>query len=654
MTFPSADLCHFELRKPTKIHRSLDKQIDTLIGKYKARKSLLNQFVKQASQVQTLIEEYVPNLQLSLEQQIAQCKQDFININQLSSSSVVDALSLLAIASFKVLGLKPHKVQLIAILALQKGYILEMDTGEGKTLVAGLAAILFSYSSRPCHVLTVNDYLAQRDREFIEPLINFCGLTCATIMGDQPPETRKKSYQADIVYASTHELLADFLRDKIKLKNCKNLSQLVLKNARQRNPISLVTRGIHSVIVDEIDSILIDQSVSPLIIAEQTENKLLEEGVTKAKALVDFLLIDLHYNLDHEHRSINFTKEGLALISKLSPTLPLIWQHQSRRFELIEQAISAREYFIIDQHYIVEDEKIIIVDEFSGRKMPDRSWSLGLHQAIEAKELVPVTMPNKTLERMSLQHFFRLFSRVSGISGTVIEAGNELWHIYKLTILKVPRNKVSQRQYDKTQLFNSKILKWQFIVNIIIEKNKIGQPLLIGTRTIEESETLAQHLQKKGLHYQLLNARYSEMEANIISSAGHYGNITIATNMAGRGTDIKIDDKSDELGGLFVIITELHDSSRIDRQLIGRCARQGEKGAAQYVLSLEDQLFQDHLPNRFIGFLKYSLNWPTISHLAMLSFKYAQSKAEKKSYKQRQQVLNNDISLRKSLSFNKE
>ncbi len=654
MTFPSADIFHFELKKPTKIHRSLDKGIDTLIGKYKARKSSVNQFVNQAEQVQKLVDSYTPDIQSSLEWQIDQCKHDFINLVQLNDSAIVNALSLLAIASSTVLGLKPHKVQLIAILALQKGYILEMDTGEGKTLVAGISAILYSWSNRPCHVLTVNDYLAQRDREFIEPLVNFCGLTCASVISEHQPQTRKLSYQADIVYAATHELLADFLKDKIALKNCKTLSQLVLNNAFQRNTTSLITRGIHSVIVDEIDSILIDQSVSPLIIAQQTENKLLEDGVTRAKILVDLLFIDQHYHVDHEHKTINFTKQGLELISELSLTLPLIWQHESRRFELIEQAISAREFFLIDQHYIVEDQKVIIVDEFSGRKMPDRSWSLGLHQAIEAKELVPITMPNKTLERMSLQHFFRLFSRVSGISGTVLEAANELWHIYKLTTLKVPRNKPSQRLHEKTHLFKNKTLKWKFILMTIIEKHERGQPLLIGTRTIEDSETLAHYLSKEGLHYQLLNARYSEMEANIISSAGHFGNITIATNMAGRGTDIKIDETTSEVGGLFVIVTELHDSSRIDRQLIGRCARQGEKGAAQYLLSLEDQLLLDHLPKKLIVFLKYSLHWPLINYFTKLCFKYAQKNAEIKYYKQRQQVLHNDISLRESLSFNKE
>ncbi|WP_281648033.1 hypothetical protein [Parendozoicomonas sp. Alg238-R29] len=649
MMMPSSDQYHFRAPARANIPSGLDQVSNNLVGRYKRRRKILSEFSQQAEDIHVLSKKYANRSQGELIAATNCIKPVFLK-DYVSDQKLNEAVALIAALSSRVLGLLPHKVQIIGILGLHKCYSLEMDTGEGKTLVAGLAGILMVWHKRPAHILTVNDYLAERDREFIQPLLECLHISSGVVLASMSQQERQIQYASELVYTTSHELLADFLRDRILLKKSRGLTHHNLCKTRHPD-FNLATRGIHSVIVDELDSILIDQSVSPLIIAAPSENPLLEESIQLAHQLSQELEIHRHYRVDQKSKYIQVNGEGLRVIAKLSEKLPRMWQSRSRSLELIKQALSAREFYLINRHYVVEEEKVIIVDEFSGRKMPERSWSLGLHQAVEAKEGVPITAPNEVQERMSYQNFFRLFARMSGLSGTVKEAADELWQIYQLPLLKIPRNQLCNRISQETKIFPDKDSKWNYLYQIVHDHHNTGQPVLLGTRTIEDSEQVARLFDLKGLPYQLLNANFSKQEADIIASAGQEGAITIATNMAGRGTDISLDEISRKAGGLYVIVTERHHSSRIDRQLIGRCSRQGDPGKTTTILSLEDELIQQVLSQKSIGFLRRLSDIKPVRYIILGLFSLAQKKSERSAYKQRQQVLKNDINLKKSLSF---
>ncbi|WP_066017703.1 helicase-related protein [Endozoicomonas atrinae] len=652
MMLPSFSIHHFKGHERQKVFNGLDKHIDLLAGKIKRRGTLLSAFSQQASEIQSLIDQYSLLGTEEISHSLVALSPHFIKPNP-PRSVVNRAIALLGAASLKILALRPHTEQIIAILGLQNGYILEMDTGEGKTLVSGLASILLAWRKRPCHVLTVNDYLATRDKAFLSPLTDFLGISCGIVISEDSTEQRRQQYACEIVYTTSQELLADFLRDRILLRRGDSHAYHILGQISGYQP-ALVTRGISSVIVDEVDSILIDQAVSPLIIAAPGENKFLETLVSEANDIVRYLEKHTHYRVFTKQKYIQLNNSGIDKILNVTAEMAGLWQNSRKAIELVEQAIKAKELYIRDKDYIVEDNKVIIVDEFTGRKMPDRSWSLGLHQAVEAKESVTITPPNETQERMSYQKFFRLFDHTCGVSGTVNEVANELWHIYRLPVLKIPRHKACQRTIHTEKVFKTKAEKWCFLVELIEQTLNKQQPLLIGTRTIDDSEQIARLLEAKGLPYQLLNARYSEEEADIISKAGSCGRITIATNMAGRGTDIKLDTVSFDNGGLFVILTEFHDSPRIDRQLAGRCARQGDPGCYLAISSFEDELIQQAIPTYIRRILYSCLNSSIGQKAALMLFARAQRKAEKQAYRQRQSVLSHDLQMKSSLSFNAE
>jgi preprotein translocase subunit SecA len=415
----------------------------------------------------------------------------------------------------------------------------------------------------------------------------------------------------------------------------------------------LVLRGLHAAIVDEADSILIDEAVTPLIISTTHQNDALREACRVAQDLVSALQPESDYTPNLRYREVELTELGRRQIASRCSSLPGLWRGTERRTELVRQALVAREFFLRDKQYIIVDGKVVIVDEFTGRPMPQRTWRQGLHQAIEAKEGLPITDPSENIARLSFQRFFRCFHRLSGMTGTAKEAAAELWHMYGLPVLTIPTNKPCVRRHWPDRVLADDASKWLAVADEVSRRHVTGQPILVGTRSVAASEKLAQLLAERGLECRVLNAVRLREEAEIVALAGQRGRITIATNMAGRGTDIKLERGVAELGGLHVLATERHESGRVDRQLFGRSARQGDPGSAQAFVSLEDELLRRYLPpavpNAVSAAWKRGL--PGASALARAAFNRAQRQAQRLAYKQRKAVLRMDTWLEESLSF---
>jgi preprotein translocase subunit SecA len=415
----------------------------------------------------------------------------------------------------------------------------------------------------------------------------------------------------------------------------------------------MVLRGLHTAIVDEADSVLIDEAVTPLIIAASHENHSLREAAQLAQDMIDVLRPETDYRSNARYKEIELTKAGLQKLVEQASHLPGLWQGHDRRLELVIQALIAREFFHRDQQYIIEGDKLVIVDEFTGRPMPQRAWREGMHQAIEAKEGIPITDPTETIARLSFQRFFKCFHKLSGMTGTAREAAGELWQVYGLPTIAIPPNRPCIREQWPDRFFLREDDKWQAVAAEIEKLHTTGRPLLVGTRSVLASERLGQWLAERGLEAKILNATRLKEEAEIVALAGERGHITIATNMAGRGTDIKLGRGVAALGGLHVIATERHESGRVDRQLFGRAARQGDPGIAQAFISAEDELLRKFLskPARKGLIETWRRNFPGKERIARTAVKLAQNKAQSLAFKQRRGVLRSDVWLDEALSF---
>jgi preprotein translocase subunit SecA len=531
-----------------------------------------------------------------------------------------------------------------------------MATGEGKTLTAGLSGVLAGWTRRPCHVVTVNDYLVERDAEWMRPLYQFCGVRVGWVTGPMPPQDRLKGYGADITYLTSKELLADFLRDRLRLSNLADPPRRLIREMLQPRAAAadgLVMRGLYRAIVDEADSILIDEAVTPLIISSPRKNEVLAEAVVAAQGIAARLEANIDYTVNARYREIELSKPGRKKLDSLCSGLHGLWKGVERREELIRQALTARELFLKDKQYILNEGKVVIVDEFTGRQMPQRSWREGLHQAIEAKEGLALSDPAETIARMSFQRFFRGFYRLAGMTGTAREAASEFWQIYGLPVIGIPTNRPCIREHWPDRVFPDEASKWQAIVGEVERLHATGRPVLVGTRSVKASEGLGNMLTGRGLTFRVLNAVRHKEEAAIVAVAGEPGCITIATNMAGRGTDIKLGRGVVALGGLHVLATERHESGRVDRQLFGRSGRQGDPGSAQAFVSGEDELLRRHLSRVLGRALASSLagGLPGSQGLARAAFDMAQRNAQRLAFKQRQAVLRGDTWLEESLAF---
>ncbi len=505
-------------------------------------------------------------------------------------------------AAKRVIGLRPYDVQLLGGIVLHQGKIAEMRTGEGKTLVAVLPSYLNALTGKGVHVVTVNDYLAKRDRQWMGPIHEFLGLTVGFIGHDMPNAERREMYQKDITYVTNNELGFDYLRDNMVI------------NRQDR-----VLRPLNYCIVDEVDSILIDEARTPLIISGPSDqstdkyyivNRLIpslkvriitEKDEVKAKYEGINLDEGVDAIIDEKAHTATLTDTGIAKAEKFLNVTNLYDDVQSEWVHHINQALRAHHLYERDVDYVVKDGEVIIVDEFTGRLMPGRRWSDGLHQAVEAKEGLPIKEENQTLATITFQNFFKLYNKLSGMTGTAMTEANEFWQIYKLDVVEIRPNRPSKRIDYPDLVYLTERAKFNAIVEEVENLWKKGAPVLVGTRSIEKSEKLSQMLRQKGIPHKVLNAKYHEMEAQIISQAGRKGAVTIATNMAGRGTDIVLggnpatqeeQDAVVALGGLHVIGSERHESRRIDNQLRGRCARQGDPGSSRFYIALDDELMR--------------------------------------------------------------
>ena len=499
-----------------------------------------------------------------------------------------DAFAIVREAAKRTLGQRHYDVQILGGLVLNQGNIAEMKTGEGKTLVATLPVYLNALLGKGVHVITVNDYLAKRDAEWMGQIYNFLGMTVGIVTSDLDESDKRNAYQADITYGTNNEFGFDYLRDNMKY----SIDQL-----SQRN---------HSfAIVDEVDSILIDEARTPLIISGQVEDKTeLYNKINKVIPKIE----DNHIEIDEKSKNVTLTDEGNDFLDKVLPSLGLMKDNSSvydmenvNLIHHINQALKAHKIFNKDTDYLVKDNQVVIIDEFTGRMMEGRRFSDGLHQALEAKERVTIQPENRTMASITFQNYFRLYEKLSGMTGTASTEAEEFMDIYNLDVIEIPPNINVSRQDLDDEIYRTSSEKYEAILNSIIESNKKGQPVLVGTTSIEKSEYLSKLLKNKKIKHNVLNAKYHEKESEIIADAGKYGSVTIATNMAGRGTDIQLGgsngdeeekNKSLQSGGLFVIGTERHESRRVDNQLRGRSGRQGDPGKSKFYLSLEDDLMR--------------------------------------------------------------
>ena len=650
---PSVEYHALTVKRPKALPKGLDALAHTLTGSAGRRNKVLTALWEQVREVEGHADELTNLSDRHLRERLEEHRDAFRRHRAAVPERVAPALAAIREAAARTVGLRAYPVQILGALAMEDGRLAEMATGEGKTLTAALAAVLAGWTHLPCHILTVNDYLAQRDAENYRPLYQFCGLKVDYVTGLMEAEQRRRAYGAHICYTTSKEVLADFLRDRLQLQRVSDPQRRLIRQLvrpRKSGSEGLVLRGLHTAIVDEADSILIDEAVTPLIIAQPRANPMLVEACVAARDLVKQLEPDTHYTVDHRYREVKLTEEGKERISGLVEDLPPVWQGVGRSQALLQQAITARELFLKGRQYVVQDDKIMIVDEFTGRIMPNRSWSEGLHQAIECKEGLEITEPNETVARMSFQRFFRLFPKICGMTGTAWEARFPLWRIYGLPVVRVPTNKPCIREVLPERIFATQEEKWEAVADEVERIHGLGRPVLVGTRSVEASEQLAVRLEAKGLEYNLLNAVRHAEEARIIAEAGLEAKITIATNMAGRGTDIKLGRDVAEAGGLHVIMTERHEARRIDRQLFGRAARQGDPGSARSFVSLEDELFRRFVPEAVRKSLA-GVSGGVARKPFLAALDAAQRAAERHAFRGLKSVLGTDTWLEESLSF---
>jgi preprotein translocase subunit SecA len=568
---------------------------------------------------------------------------------------VAEAFAMVREAAGRTIGQRHYDVQMTGGWVLLNGLVAEMETGEGKTLTATLPACAAAMAGIPVHVITVNDYLTGRDAKWMEPIYREMGLSVGAITHEKDPQARRDAYACDVTYCTNKELAFDYLRDRMAVGRNPHRIQLKLERlyGGEARANKLVLRGLHFGIVDEADSVLVDEARTPLIISgsggQPPEQKVFDTALRFARDLS----AGTDFELDLKDRVIRLLPLGQAKLQERAGALGGIWSGRRRREDLIKQALTALHLFFPDRHYLVQDQKVKIVDEFTGRVMGDRSWEQGLHQMIELKEGVPLTPVQSTLARMTYQRFFRRYIRLAGMTGTAKEIAPELWAVYRLAVVRVPTNRPVQRKNLGLRVFTTAESKWQAIVSRILELNRLGQPILVGTRSVAASEQLSQRLTASGLAHRVLNARQDKEEADIVARAGEVGRITVATNMAGRGTDILLGPGIRELGGLHVIATERHEAGRIDRQLFGRCGRQGDPGSYETYASLEDELVSvagSRLWRWVAGRLSMS-DRPIVARVGAWVVGRAQQAAERLHARVRRDLLKSEEQLESALAF---
>jgi preprotein translocase subunit SecA len=553
------------------------------------------------------------------------------------------------------LGMRPFDVQLLGGRVMLEGKIAEMETGEGKTLTATLPACAAALAGIPVHIVTVNDFLVMRDAAWMGPLYKFFGLTVGTITEGMAPDARRAAYACDITYCTNKQVVFDYLKDRLMLGRGMQQLQLQVEGLHAEHPRSrrLLLRGLCYVIVDEADSVLVDEARTPLIISNVGDSSYEEQVYGEAIAIARQLQSGADFSIRPRERDVELSAQGRQATAALSEPYGGVWVGARRREEMIRRALTALYLFQRDKQYLVRGGKVQIVDEYTGRVMADRSWERGLHQMIEAKEGCAITGQQETLARISYQRFFRRYLRVAGMTGTGREVARELWAVYRLPVVTIPTNRPPQRRHLPDKVYVTANEKWTAVVDSLSELQNEGRPVLVGTRSVAASEHLSTLLSAAGVMHQVLNARQDQEEAQVVAKAGERANITVATNMAGRGTDIRLAPGIAEKGGLHVLATERHDARRIDRQLFGRGGRQGDPGSYQAIVSLEDELVHDiygkhaaRLCSRFWG-----NGTPLPGWLGAALVGLAQRIAERHHARVRSELLKTDDQLSDMLAF---
>jgi preprotein translocase subunit SecA len=576
---------------------------------------------------------------------------------------MVEAFALVREAAKRTIKQRHFDVQLLGGAAIHNKCIAEMETGEGKTLVATLPAYLNALQGKGVHVVTVNDYLASRDAESLRPVYQMLGLTVGCIETGQSDTDRRAAYQCDITYGTSKEFGFDFLRDELKRLQMggdadrKSFEQAFLGRGGTNEGQKPVQRTHHYAIVDEADSILIDEARTPLIIGANNQPTQEEAAAFYgADQLAATLVRTKEFKYDPAERKAELNAAGRRKVQVSASHSSFGMLTVDGLYEYVERALRAQIAYLRDRDYVVVNGEIVIVDEFTGRMMPGRQWQDGLHQAIQAKERLEVTLETITAARVTVQDFFKRYKKIGGMTGTVSTDAAEMRRIYKVGVFRVPTNRPGKRSWAPDRVFSTEDEKFQAVADTIVEWHKKNVPVLIGTRSIEKSEKLSALLNKANIEHQILNAKNHEIEAQIVSQAGQPGKVMVATNMAGRGTDIKLGPGVAEVGGLHVIGTERHESRRIDRQLAGRSARQGDPGHCQFFVSLEDEIVEafgekpaNRMRRRYAG--KGELTSPGMRRL----FLRAQAKKEGQHFRDRKMLMNYEkqrAEMRKNMGLN--
>lgn len=568
---------------------------------------------------------------------------------------VAECFALIRVAAVRTLGQRHFDTQLMAGYALLRGRLVEMATGEGKTFCATLPACTVALAGYPVHVITVNDYLARRDAQKMQPVYDFFGLSVGVIVQGLAKDLRRQAYAQTVTYCTNKELAFDYLRDRVALQGrSSRLHQSLRRLSGSADPgDALVLRGLYFAIVDEADSVFVDEARTPLILSASGHDG--DEAAHSAAAL-EFaagLIEGPDYRIDPFEHLVTLSDAGRDKLDAYAAGRAGPWTSVRAREALTIQALSALHLYRRDRHYVVLDGKVQIVDESTGRVMPDRSWERGLHQMIEVKEAVALTPRRETLARLTYQRLFRRYVHLSGMTGTAAEAAREIKSVYGLDVARVPLNRPLRRVQYPATFCASLAEKWERVADAA-EDLALGEgrPVLIGTRSVQASEQISAVLQRRGLPHTLLNAKQDAQEAQVIAAAGQPGCITVATNMAGRGTDIVLGDGVEAKGGLHVILTEFHDSRRVDRQLFGRCARQGDAGSCAAIVSLEDDIFEVCAP-RATQWLRRAVragvSVPPLAFGALRAL--AQWSAERRQAGVRMHHLKHDRQLNRALAF---
>ncbi len=557
-----------------------------------------------------------------------------------------EAFALVREAGRRCMNMRHFDVQIVGGIAMHHRSIAEMQTGEGKTLTATLPLYLAALEGKGAHLATVNDYLARRDADWMRPIYEALGITVGVVETQMTQIERRKAYACDITYGTAKEFGFDFLRDRLLLRRIGEgqtdfLGGMLGMNADASGE-KPVQRSPFFILVDEADSILIDEARTPLIIAAlPSEAQLIAVQAYKwAASVADQFIDDEHYEYEHEEKKVELTPEGRRLVRLLPKPDAMHSVGMFTIYEHIERAIKVEREFFRDRQFVVRDGEVVIVDEFTGRMAEGRKWRAGLHQAVEAsQDDVEVSVESGQAARITVQDYFQLYPRLAGMTGTGISSARELMKIYKLRVMPIPTNRPAIRQRLPDRVFGTAEDKWQAITEEVCEVHATGRPVLIGTRSIDKSELLSDLLRARGVEHEILNANHIAAEAEIVASAGRLDKVTVSTNMAGRGTDIKLGEGVGDLGGLHVIITEMHDSARIDRQLAGRCGRQGDPGTYRVYLSLEDDLLLGLGPEKAKYYKQLGLDSQGNLDSYNVVFHHAQQVTEKRHFRDRKVLL---------------